>query len=57
LYFFGYDELGGDERIELYDIHSDPEEMNDLFIPKRELANEMLQELKEKLAEVNRPYI
>jgi arylsulfatase A-like enzyme len=31
MYFFGYKELGGKERIELYNIKDDPEEMNDLY--------------------------
>jgi arylsulfatase A-like enzyme len=57
IYFFGYDELAGRERIELYDIRADPEEMNDLSISKRETTNEMLNELKEKLAEKNKPYL
>jgi arylsulfatase A-like enzyme len=56
-YFFGYEELGGEERIELYDIGNDPEEMNNLYSSKRETANELLNELKRKLAEVNEPYL
>ena len=54
--FFGYDELMGEDRIELYDLRADPEEMHDLSLSKREATNEMLHELKEKLVEVNRPY-
>ena len=58
IYFFGYEELGFvGERIELYDIRNDPEEMNDLYSSKRETANEMLHELKAKLAEVDEPYL
>jgi arylsulfatase A-like enzyme len=56
MYFFGYDELGGKERIELYDVQADPEEMNDLYSSKRETADELLNILKTKLAEVNKPY-
>ncbi len=57
IYFFGYEELGfGEERIELYDLHADPEEMNDLYVSKRETADELLNELKRKLAEANKPY-
>ena len=55
-YFFGYKELGGEERIELYDIETDPEEMNNLYSLKRETADELLDELKRKLVEVNQPY-
>ena len=57
MYFFGYDELGGEERIELYDLERDPEEMNDLHVSKRETSGEILNELKTKLAEVNEPYL
>ena len=58
MYFFGYDELGsGNERIELYDLKRDPEEMNDVYTSKRETASELLNELKGKLAEVDEPYL
>jgi hypothetical protein len=57
LYFFGYEELAGGERVELYDIENDPEEVNDLSATKRETAGELLNELKAKLAEVNEPYL
>ena len=57
-YFFGYHELGaGNERMELYDIKNDPEELNDLSSSKRETTTELLSELKQKLAEVNEPYL
>jgi arylsulfatase A-like enzyme len=57
MYFIGYSELGAEgERIELYDIKNDPEEMNDLSASKRETTTELLNELKQKLAEVNQPY-
>lgn len=57
-YFFGYHELGGadSERIELYDLKNDPEELNDLSASKRETTAELLNEIKQKLAEVNEPY-
>ena len=58
MYFFGYQELGeGGERIELYDIKNDPEELNDLSSAKRETTAELLNELKQKLSEVNEPYL
>jgi arylsulfatase A-like enzyme len=58
MYFFGYEELGvGKERVELYDIEKDPEELNNLYSSKRDTANEMLHDLKAKLAEVNTPYL
>jgi len=59
MYFFGYDELGGagSERIELYDLENDPEELDDLYTTKRETAAELFGELKAKLAEVDEPYL
>ena len=57
IYFWGYEELAGGERVELYNVQSDPEEMKDLSNTKRETANELLYELKTKLAEVNEPYL
>ncbi|MFL7869574.1 MAG: sulfatase [Anaerolineales bacterium] len=55
-YFFGYQELGGKDRLELYDLEADPEELHDLSSSKEDTANEMLSELKEKLEEVDKPY-
>ena len=59
VYFIGYEELGGpdSERIELYNLENDPEELNDLSSSKRETTTELLSELKQKLAEVNEPYL
>lgn len=58
VYYFGYDQLGEKgERIELYDLESDPEELNDLYASQTGSGTQLLDELKSKLAEVNRPYI
>jgi hypothetical protein len=54
--FTGYKELGGEERIELYDVENDPEELNDLYSTKRETASELLNELQQKQTEADRPY-
>ncbi len=56
-YYFGYSELKGNELVKLYDIESDPEEMNDLSASQKDVANKMLLELKAKLADVNKPYL
>lgn len=56
-YFFGYQEVDAEGRLELYDLHNDPEEMNNLYASKRETADELLNELKNKLTEVNEPYL
>ncbi|MFZ5912221.1 MAG: sulfatase [Chloroflexota bacterium] len=58
MYFFGYGELNaGEERIELYDLVNDPEELYDLSSSKRELTAELLRDLKETLSAVNEPYL
>lgn len=57
-YFFGYKELGtNSERIELYNLKDDPEELNNLYEMEKEIAQELLDELKSKLKEVNMPYL
>jgi arylsulfatase A-like enzyme len=53
MYFFGYPELKETERIELYDLEADPEELHDLSASQPELTRELLDELKAKLAEVD----
>ena len=57
-YYFGYDELGTDgERVELYDLKNDSDELNDLSSSKPETTSELLNELKQKITEVNEPYL
>jgi arylsulfatase A-like enzyme len=57
MYFFGYEKLNGNERAELYDIESDPEELIDLSISEPQITAALLGELKAKLADVNKPYL
>jgi choline-sulfatase len=58
MYFFGYPELGeGVERVELYDLKADPEELHELSREQPALTLELLTALKEKLREVNAPYL
>jgi arylsulfatase A-like enzyme len=57
LYYFGYPEVGVSELVQLYDVQADPEELTDLSSIKRDLAEQLLGELKSKLAAVNRPYL
>lgn len=57
IYFVGYKELRGQERVELYNIKDDPEELNDLFDNEKEIGLELLTELKVKLEEINSPYL
>ncbi|HEX6270326.1 MAG TPA: sulfatase-like hydrolase/transferase [Anaerolineales bacterium] len=56
-YYFGYPEAPNGELVKLFDIKSDPEELVDLYPTKKEIASELLNELKSKLAEVNQPYL
>ena len=58
MYFYGYKELGeAGERLELYNIKDDPDELNDLFDTEKEIGQKLLNELKAKLEEVNAPYL
>ena len=57
MYFSGYKELGIRERVELYNIKDDPEELNDLFETEKEIGLKLLTELKTKLGEINSPYL
>ena len=44
------------EKFEFYDLHSDPNELKDLYLAKPSLALEMQHELLQMLEEVNQPY-
>jgi choline-sulfatase len=57
MYFIGYEELDGKERIELYNIKNDFEELDDLSSVKPETRDELLNEVKQELAKVNKPYL
>ncbi len=57
LYFFGYEDRGVDQLVKLYDLQADPEELQDLSTTQKDVAAELLQELKSKLKEVNGPYM
>jgi arylsulfatase A-like enzyme len=57
-YFFGYKELENrNERLELYDLEEDPEELQDLSLARKAIVDEMLGEVKSKLLEVNQPFL
>ncbi len=58
VYYFGYDQLGEKgNRVELYDLEADPEELDDLYASQPGTGTQLLDELKSKLAEVDRPYL
>jgi arylsulfatase A-like enzyme len=47
IWYFGYEELGEEgEMIELYDIVADPDEMDNLYPSRNDLADELLGDLK-----------
>ncbi|HLF73876.1 MAG TPA: sulfatase-like hydrolase/transferase [Anaerolineales bacterium] len=56
-YYFGYPELPEGERVSLFDIKSDPEELVDLYPSHKGIAAELLNELKSQLAQADRPYL
>jgi len=56
-YYFGYPQLSGEGYMRLFDIQSDPEETVDLYSLKKGTASELLYELKQKLVEVDKPYV
>ena len=57
LYYFGDVERGIDEMVKLYDIEADPEELVDLYPLQKDAGDDLLDELKTKLAEVDKPYL
>ena len=59
MYLFGYEELNkaNGERIELYDLENDPDELNNIYSEKPQIAKQLSNELKSKLLEMNKPYL
>jgi arylsulfatase A-like enzyme len=55
IHYFGYS--GYEDEYELYDLVNDPEETEDLFLMRKSVAADLQSELKEKLKEVNQPYV
>jgi arylsulfatase A-like enzyme len=56
-YYFGYAEIDGGELVKLFDVQDDPEEMTDLSQSQKDIADEMLKELKASLAKAEKPYL
>ncbi|RMH02229.1 MAG: DUF4976 domain-containing protein [Chloroflexi bacterium] len=52
--YFGY--KPGQDLYEMYDLQTDPEEMNNIFETKSAIANELKAQLAQKLEQVNRPF-
>lgn len=55
IFYKGYDHFS--DKVELYDLNVDPEEMNDLSTQFPELASAMKRELLEKINLTNQPYL
>jgi hypothetical protein len=54
MWYFGYEELGeSGEMIELYDLSVDPEELTNLYPAEKNIADELLPVLKEKIERAN----
>jgi arylsulfatase len=57
MYFFGHEELPpGETLTELYDIENDPEELDNLYPSKKNIATELLNELLAALKQADAPY-
>ena len=57
IYYLGYKELETNgEHSQLFNIKTDPEELNDLSLTHKKIASELLAKVKNKLMEVNEPY-
>jgi arylsulfatase A-like enzyme len=57
IYYTGYKKLGGSKRIELYNLDLDPEELENIYTPESVIGNSMLEELKARLHEIDKPYL
>lgn len=53
--YLGYKD--GEDKYELYDLENDPEELVNLYASRKPEAADLQNELREKLQEVNRPYL
>jgi arylsulfatase A-like enzyme len=57
IYYFGYPELGETgELVELYDLETDPGETHDLYADDPALGAELLEAVKQKIAENDAPF-
>jgi arylsulfatase A-like enzyme len=55
IHYFGYD--GYESEYELYDLTNDPEELEDVYTSKKSIAEDLKDQLAEKLRQVNQQYV
>ena len=55
-YYMGYEQLDRQDRFELYDIESDPEELHDLYSASSSTAEDLRRELVERVQAENAKY-
>jgi arylsulfatase A-like enzyme len=56
-YYFGYQPYGIGDFTRLYDVEVDPEELVDLSLDHKDVADGMFEEVRSKLAQVDKPYL
>jgi arylsulfatase A-like enzyme len=55
IHYMGYADYGN--AYELYDLESDPEELENLYLSKKTIAADLQSEMQDKLRQVNEPYM
>lgn len=55
-HYFGYPELEGEERYELYNLDDDPQELIDIYDPNNATAKDLVHELKQAIDKADEPY-
>ncbi len=53
IYYRGFEQYGKQDKFELYDIHNDPEELNDLYSPSLSTAQDLRREMLERVQAEN----
>jgi arylsulfatase A-like enzyme len=57
-YYFGYKELGTTgEMFELYNIKTDPQELQNLYQTNKDIAEDLTTSIKGKLSQINKPFL
>jgi arylsulfatase A-like enzyme len=57
VHYFGYQTDGIQDFMQLYDIEADPEELTNLALSHKDVAQEMFAQLKTDLAAANKPFL